>query len=215
MSKRTTLILIGLITLLSLAMSAGAYSRLPEMVPSHWNLRGEVNGMSPRLSAALLMPGLTLGIGLLMLFLPIVDPLGKNVDLFRPVYHGFIVSFCAFFLYLHTITLLAGIGIPIEMNRMILPALGVFFIMAGFLIENAHPNWFIGIRTPWTMSNPEVWKKTHKLGGLLFKISGAISLLGVFFPALAQLFLIVPLFTTAAITTVYSYVVYHQLTKEN
>jgi len=67
------------------------------------------------------------------------------------------------------------------MGQMMVPALGILFYYCGILIENAKRNWFIGIRTPWTLSNEKVWERTHKIGGKLFKIAGLIAFLWYFF----------------------------------
>ena len=100
------------------------------------------------------------------------------------------------------------------MGKMTIPTLGLLFYYTGILIEHTQRNWFIGIRTPWTLSSEEVWKKTHKLGGRLLKISGIVALLGIFFQDLALLFAIVlPLFSVL-FTVFYSYFEYSK-TKDN
>ena len=68
------------------------------------------------------------------------------------------------------------------MTYWLLPAMGLLFFGLGFMVERAQPNWFIGIRTPWTLSNPVVWQKTHRVGGLAFKVSGVLVLVGLLFP---------------------------------
>jgi uncharacterized membrane protein len=214
MSKRTVILGIVIITLLSLAVSAWAYPRLPAAVPSHWNAHGEVNGYTTPLGAALLLPAIILGSGLLLVFLPGIDPLRKNYAAFQGVYYWFVLAFSLYMAYLHGLILFAGLGYPFNMNRMLLPAVGLFFILAGFLVERAKPNWFVGIRTPWTLSNPVVWEKTHRLGGLLFKISGAITLLGVLLPQLALGFILVTGVGSALAATVYSYFIYQEETRK-
>jgi uncharacterized membrane protein len=215
MSKRTLILGIVIVTLLSLSLSAWAYPRLPASVPSHWNVQGQVDGYTTPLAAALLLPAIFLGTGLIFVFLPTIDPLRQNYAAFRTVYHWFVLFFCLFMAYLHGLTLFAGLGGQFNMNRMLLPAMGLFFILAGFLVERAKPNWFVGIRTPWTLSNPVVWEKTHRLGGVLFKISGAITLLGVLLPQLALGFMLVTLMGSALATTVYSYFIYQQETRKS
>jgi hypothetical protein len=73
------------------------------------------------------------------------------------------------------------------------------------MVENAKRNWFIGIRTPWTLSSDSVWDKTHKLGGKLFKVSGIIALFGVIFPLFAFYLVIVPVISVAFYTMLFSY----------
>jgi uncharacterized membrane protein len=92
------------------------------------------------------------------------------------------------------------------------PALAILFYYTGILIENAKRNWFIGIRTPWTMSSDKVWDKTHKIGGKLFKIAGVFTLLAIFFESFAVFFIVVPVISISIYTIVYSYFEYK---KEN
>ncbi len=79
---------------------------------------------------------------------------------------------------------------------------------SGVMMENAKRNWFIGIRTPWTMSSDSVWNKTHAIGGKLFKISGGIAFLGVLFPDYAFFLVIAPIILSALYVTAYSYFEY-------
>ena len=99
------------------------------------------------------------------------------------------------------------------MTQMLAPAFGVLFYYVGILTQNAKRNWFIGIRTPWTLSNEEVWDKTHKFGSKLFKISGIIAFLGLILPDFAIWLMIVPVIITAACTVIYSYVEYREIAK--
>jgi uncharacterized membrane protein len=81
----------------------------------------------------------------------------------------------------------------------------------GIVMTNVKPNWFIGIRTPWTLSNEIVWQKTHKLGGVLFRLAAIIVLLGAVFPKYAIAFVLVPVLSVAVITLIYSLVIWKKL----
>ena len=193
-----TVIIIALIALAGLAFSLWAAPRLPETVPSHWNAAGQVDGSSGRGQALFLLPAMTLSFGLLLIYLPKIDPLRADVQRFRGVYHWAVVGFSVFFIYLHVLTLLAGLGMNINMTYWMIPAMGLLFFGLGFMIERAQPNWFIGIRTPWTLSSPTVWQKTHRVGGLAFKVSGVLVLVGLLFPVKAGFwFTLIPALVTA------------------
>jgi len=85
----------------------------------------------------------------------------------------------------------------------------VVMIGIGFVLDKTKPNWFLGIRTPWTMSSPNVWEKTHRLGGLLFKIGGVVLLAGVAFsPQTGFLLMIGLILAITLVTVVYSYFAY-------
>jgi uncharacterized membrane protein len=200
-----------LIALAGLAFSLWASPRLPETVPSHWNASGQVDGYSGRGQALYLMPALSFGLGLLLIYLPKLDPLRANVERFRGIYHWAVIGFSVFFIYLHVLILLGGLGLNLNMLYWLIPAMGLLFFGLGFMVERAEPNWFIGIRTPWTLSSPTVWQKTHRVGGLAFKVSGVLVLVGLLFPAeVGFWFTLIPVMVTAIGTIIYSYVVFRQ-----
>ena len=92
------------------------------------------------------------------------------------------------------------------MGQLIAPAIGILFAYLGVLMENAKQNYFIGIKTPWTLASENVWNKTHKLGGKLFKISGIIAIFGFIFPVIAIYLVIIPIIFSTIYSVVYSYV---------
>jgi uncharacterized membrane protein len=94
------------------------------------------------------------------------------------------------------------------------PAFAALFFYAGVLIQHAKQNWFVGIRTPLTLSNETVWKKTHALGSKLFKASGIVCLIGIIYPVWAIWFIIIPAIASAVITVVYSYQEFQRQTKK-
>ena len=99
------------------------------------------------------------------------------------------------------------------MSRLMAPAMGFLFFYCGILIKNAKRNWFIGIKTPWTLSSDKVWDKTHKLGGKLFKIMGVISFLGIIFPNYFVWLLLVPILAITLFILFYSYFEYQKETR--
>jgi uncharacterized membrane protein len=109
--------------------------------------------------------------------------------------------------------ILWNIGIKVGPNVTVPIGTGLLFIGAGILCENAKRNWFIGIRTPWTLSSEQVWDKTHRLGGKLFKIAGVIAVVGIFSQSYAVFFVLVPVLLVAAYTIVYSYFEYQKEVK--
>jgi uncharacterized membrane protein len=211
MSVRTTTVVLLLFVVASLGLSLWAGPRLPERVPAHWNAAGQVDGYSGTAQAMYLMPAVTLLIGLLLIYLPMIDPLRVNVDRFRKVYHWAVLGFVVYFTYMHVLLLLAALGVVLNMTYALIPAFALLFIGLGFLLERTQPNWFIGIRTPWTLSSPAVWEKTHQVGGWLFKGAGVMVLLGLFFRMeVAFGIMLVPIFVASIGTVVYSYLAYRQ-----
>ena len=119
-----------------------------------------------------------------------------------------------FLFYVYSLSLLWNAGFNIDIGKMILPALGILFFYAGILMENAKKNWFVGVRTPWTLSNDIVWEKTNKLGGKLFKIAGTIAFLGILLPNYALLLVLVPIILFSVYIIFYSYFEYQRQIKK-
>jgi len=215
MNTKTTSIIV--LTLIAIAVIAGAvlWNQLPDQVPSHWNANDEVDGTMPRFWGVFLMPLITLGMFGLFLVLPAIDPLKANIAQFRETFNIFIVLIVAFMLYIHGLTLAWGLGYQsFKMSAAMLPFMGILFIAIGYLLRQAKRNFFIGIRTPWTLSSDSVWDKTHQLGSVLFMLSGAFAILGGFLGGMTAVWLMfVPLIGSTLFLVVYSYVLYRNETK--
>ncbi len=163
----------------------------------------------PRGKMAALLPVMMLFLGLLLLYIPYIDPLRSNVERFRRAYNWFIAGMMLFFLLLHVLTILAGLGLAFNMTMVLIPGVAVVMVGIGFLLDKTKPNWFLGIRTPWTLSSPSVWEKTHRLGGFLFKVSGLVMLAGLAFsPQPAFMLMIGLILTVTLVTIVYSFFAY-------
>ena len=186
---------------------------MPAKMASHWNIKGEVDGYMSKFWGIFLLPLLLIGIVLLFIIIPRIDPLKANIEKFRKYYDGFIILFSAFLLWIYLFTILWNLGIKFHISLAVLPAFAILFYYLGILCENAKRNWFVGIRTPWTLSNEKVWEKTNKIGGKLFKIAGVIALVGVFFQRYAFFFILVPGILVTVYTIIYSYFEYRKETK--
>jgi len=195
----------------SLAISIYFYPFVPEKMASHWNAEGKVNGYMPKNVALFLIPLVILFLSLLFIAIPKVDPMKSNIKSFKKYYDGFVILFLAFMLSLHLQIILWNIGIKAPFNIFIPPWIAILFFYIGILLENAQQNWFIGIRTPWTLSNKIVWEKTHRLGGKLFKITAIVVLIGIIFPEYTIWFILLPVFASASYLVVYSYFEYQKI----
>jgi uncharacterized membrane protein len=215
MSTRTTTIVVLLLLVGATLTGLLLWNQLPEQMASHWNENDQVDGYMPRFWGVFLMPLVTLGMFLLFMVIPNIDPLKANIAQFRGVFNLFITFFIGFMIYIHALTLLWSLGYTsFEMSKAMLPAMGLLFILIGSLLRRAKRNWFIGIRTPWTLSSDSVWDKTHQLGAILFMASGALALIGGLFGGMiAFWFLFVPLIGSTVFLLVYSYVLYQRETK--
>jgi len=209
MSLKTTTVITLVIIAVCLAAGAIVYGRMPEQVASHWNAQGQADGYSSRLSAMLFLPGIMLAMAVLVLGLPMLDPLRRNIDRFRPTYHAFVVGLMLMLAYLHGLSLAFNLGRPFDMGRALAPAIGAMVFGAGVLIGRARRNFMIGIRTPWTLYSEQVWDRTHRVGSVAFRVAGVVSTLGVLAPSgWAFALVMVPLLAAALYAVVYSYFAY-------
>ena len=213
-TKTTTIITLVLI---GLAVLAGVilWNQLPDQMASHWDANDQVNGYMPRFWGVFLMPLITLGMLVLFLVLPGIDPLKANIAQFRDVFNLFITLIVAFMLYVHALTLRWNLGYTdFGMSKAMLPAMGILFFFIGYILRKAKRNFFIGIRTPWTLSSDHVWDETHRIGSILFMISGVLAFLGSFFGGMTAFwFVFIPIIGSTLITLVYSYVIYQREVK--
>jgi uncharacterized membrane protein len=198
-------ITVVLVLILTAVITLAAYPVMPDSVASHWNAAGDVNGTLPKFWGLALLPVLMACFCALLVILPRIDPLRENYRKFQGYYDGFILVFAAFFFLIQLEIILWGLGIRISPNLTMPVMIGILFIYTGFLLEHAEPNWFVGIRTPWTLSSHSVWKKTHAMGATLFKLAGLVSMIGILAGTYAWLFILVPVITVAIATVVYSY----------
>ncbi len=198
-------ILVSLIVVLCFVVGFYSYFLMPEQMASHWNFKGEADGYTSREFGVFFFPFLISLIALLLFFVPKIDPLKKNIEKFKDDYEMFIVWFTVFFFYLYVLTLLWNMGIAFNMNMVLMPGFGLFFYFIGNLIEKAKRNFFIGIRTPWTLSSDKVWDKTHQLGGKLYKTIGILAFISIFFSDYAFFFVFIPIIIFSIYLVFYSY----------
>jgi uncharacterized membrane protein len=188
------------------------WNKLPDLMASHWNANNQVDGYISKFWGVFLMPVITLGMMVFFLIIPMIDPLKANIAQFRDVFNLFIALVVAFILYIYILSLRWNLGYTdFKMSQAMLPALGILFFFVGYMMRRAKRNFFIGIRTPWTLSSDRVWDETHRLGSLLFMISGVLAFLGSFLGGMiAFWFLFVPLIGSTLFTLVYSYILYQR-----
>jgi uncharacterized membrane protein len=157
-----------------------------------------------------LVPFLMLGFTALLTFIPRIDPKRANYAKFQDYYDGFILVFALFLLAVQMMILLWALGMPISPNILFPVLVGVLFFYIGILLDHTEPNWFVGIRTPWTLSSETVWRKTHKRGALAFKIAGVFMVSGILIPDYVIYLVLALGIGVAAYTVVYSYQEYQK-----
>ncbi len=172
---------------------------------SHWNAWGDVDGYMEKAVALFLLPCITLATAGFLYLVPKIDPLRENIEKFQKQYDGFVFLFVLFLSYIYFLQIAWSLGYEFDMNRMMVPGLGVLFIYIGMLCGDCRQNWFVGIRTPWTMSSERVWDKTHTLAEKLFVGLGTLWIIvGLVFPGFSP-FMIAAVILAAISLFVYSY----------
>ncbi len=202
--KKSEILIIGLV-ILTFAIGIYSYPRMPEKMASHWNTQGQADGYTSKIWGLFLMPTAILVLASFFILIPKIDPLKENIETFRSYYDTFILLVILFLVYFYLLTLLWNTGKRFNIVQMLAPAFSILIYYSGSLTEKAKPNWFIGIKTPWTLSSYRVWDKTNKKGGKLLKIAGIITFFGLFSKKYAIHLIIIPVITVAAYSVVYSY----------
>jgi uncharacterized membrane protein len=186
--------------------SAIAYPRLPETIPTHWNMDGQPDDWSSRAFGALITPVILLLVWGFVRVLPAIDPRGANYAKFGGAFEAIFDSLMLFLLGMHIVLLRAGLGYPVQIQRIAPFGIGVLLIVIGNLLPRCRPNWFVGIRTPWTLSSDRVWEKTHRFGGRLFVAAGfLIAIAALFWVQWVHVVLITSILLATAAVLTYSY----------
>lgn len=196
------------IVVLSFIVAIYIFPQMPNILASHWGSDGQVNGYMSKFWGLFFMPLLSAFLYILFLFLPKLDPYKKNFSEFQNHYDNFMIVIFAFFFYIYLLTIFWNLNYRFNMVQFLSPAFSILFYFTGVLISKTKRNWFVGIRTPWTMSNPKVWQKTHAIGAKLFKLVALFSFFGLFFPNFAFYLLFIPLIFTVVFVFIYSYVLF-------
>lgn len=200
-----------LVIAVAFVASAAVYQDLPARMPTHWNVSGEVDGWSSRPWGAFMIPVVLLVMLAAFHMLPRIDPRSPNYAKFRGTYEIVIVAIMVFMLGVHVVVLANSLGRDISVDRVMPVGVGILFMVIGNLLPRMRPNWFIGVRTPWTLSSDRVWDRTHRFGGWLFVAAGALILLsGLVAPQLAYAILIGSAVAVSVGLLAYSYVIWRQ-----
>ncbi len=196
----------------SFLASAALYGRLPEPMPIHWNAAGAPDNFGSRLTGAFLLPATSLGVYLLVFVLPQIDPRRANIERFIETYRFIRTVIVLFLTYFHGVVLYAVVRGDQRLSSSVITAgVGIFFVVLGNYLPRVRSNWFMGIRTPWTLSSEQVWRATHRLAGRLFVVAGLATLFLSFFRAAWTVWgTMGSLLLAGLVPIVYSYLRYRQ-----
>ena len=205
--------IIWLILLLPFIYAAIMWNKVPGRVPTHFNVKGEADDYSTKAFALLLLPVMNVIIYFVLFFIPRIDPRKKNYAFFGSSYQNIRLLIHLFFAGVFIfITQTTSGGKPLQMNAFFSLML-LFFALLGNYMRTVRSNFFVGIRTPWTLSNDVVWRKTHELGGKIWFYTGIILAIVVFFlrQTAATVVMFSGIFFMVMIPVVYSYLEYRKI----
>lgn len=156
------------------------WNNLPEQVPTHFNIDGVANDWSSKTSLLFIPGALGIGIYLLMLLIPKIDPKNK-IQQMGDKYYSLRFILIIFISILATYLLYLSNTGSLKNPNLLFALIGMLFAILGNYFQTIRPNYFIGIRTPWTLKNEQVWKNTHRLGGWLWIVGGILIAILTFF----------------------------------
>lgn len=203
---------IALTVLMWMAVLA-VFRRLPAEVPTHWNLQGEVDGWMPRWPGAFIAPLVaTLLVGL-MNVLPWIDPRRRHVE--HSASDRLLIAnlLVLFFGLLEAVTLAVALGHPVDVSAAMMAGLGLLLVGMGNYLPRIRSNWWLGIRTPWTLDNDRVWRDTHRLGGRVFVLGGLAMIAAVLLPPEPRGWVVIAVLAVIGLVPlVYSFIIWRRET---
>ncbi len=200
---------------LTIFISLFAYNDLPEKVATHWNFAGEADAWSSKLFHSLFFPGIIISLYLLFVFLPKLDPRKDRYKEFFNVYLIFRNLIILLMFTIFSVATLANLGYSVNITLITSISIGLLMIVIGNYLGKIKRNWFVGIKTPWTLSSENSWNKTHRLGGKLFIIWGILIILSPWLPLKNPMItIILGLLPLIISITIYSYLVYKKELKK-
>jgi uncharacterized membrane protein len=192
-----------------LLLTAVLFSRLPEQVPTHWDMSGAVNGTMPRFPGAFLASGLGVVLWFALPVLRRLDPRRAAYERFEGTFYIVVNTIALVLALVQGLTLAYMLGVQLDMVRSLLFGVGIMLIVIGNYMPRLQANWWMGIRTPWTLESDEVWRRTHRFGGRMFFAAGIVTVLATPLPTeAASLVSIAAIVVAAVVPAVYSYVVW-------
>ncbi len=160
------------LALLALVMAAVLYPQLPARVPVHWSATGAVNAWMPKSIGVFLLPVIALAVVVLLIFHEPENFREPQAGSIHWIYPAMVAVFSGFMLYVTILMLFAGMGMHFAISVYVTVGIGILFAVTGASLGKVPPNRRVGLRFRWTLSNREVWSRTHRLAGWLFTLGG-------------------------------------------
>ncbi|WP_235427020.1 SdpI family protein [Cohnella kolymensis] len=189
--------------------------RLPDVMGSHYNLKGEQDGTMPKWGFWLMYIGLGVAMPTILSVMRYVDPRRDNYTRFEDYFY---IMRWAISLFLHGVLLvviLTNLGYELPMMNLVVGAMGILWLVIGNRMGQLRSNFFIGVRTPWALTDENNWRLTHRLSARLWFLAGLIMFASAWFVPAAWItvVLLICVLCSSLIPTVYSYVLHSRKKK--
>lgn len=169
-----------LILTIPFILLAVTWSRIPGVVPTHWGLNGRPNGYTSKGFGLFVLPIINIGLAALLLWIGTIDPKAYKMKLPNRAMKPIRLAVTAFVSVLICVSILPALGANLDSGTMIDIVVAIFIFLLGNYLPTVKPNYFVGIRTPWALENPENWRLTHVFGGRLWMIASVVYLIFIF-----------------------------------
>ncbi|WP_232702470.1 SdpI family protein [Halobacterium wangiae] len=194
----------GVLVAIAAVVSVLAHPEMPAEMATHWNASGDVDGTMSRELGLALLPVLALGTLGLFYAIPRIDP-REDFESFRFAYDALALATVALVVWVHGLVVLVNLGYEFGILQGLAPAVGAIYVLAGYVTERAEQNWFVGVRTPWTLEDEQVWTETNQLVAQLFKVGGVVAAAGALVPQYAVALIVGPPVVAVVVSAGYSY----------
>lgn len=213
MIPRFHLLTMFALVVVSAAFGAVMHWRLPETVPTHWNIHGQADGWGGKWQLTVLFPALNAGIVLLLVALPLLGPFRANFEKFRVAYGRIGIVIVAALTAMDVVFLLKADGATFDLGSALCVVIGLMLALMGNWLGKVRRNFYVGIRTPWTLANEDVWERTHRVGAKLFVAQGLLAaVVGLLAPSfVCFIVLIGGILAVTLWTILYSYLLYRRM----
>jgi len=215
MMRKNYPVYIGISVIIAMfIMAIYFYPIVPERIAIHFNAHGIADSFLGKFWGLFLLPLFSVLLFAIFTVIPIIDPLGKNIKEFRFYYNMFVALFMLFMFYIELVIILWNIGIRLNIVRFISAPIGLIYIYLGVLLLKTKRNWFIGVRTHWTISNEDVWNRTNGLAGRFFIVDGVLVMLSFIYGKFIMFFMVWIVLGGMLFVVIYSYVLWTKMNKE-
>ncbi len=188
---------------------------MPDTIPTHFGPAGTPDAWGTKYTV-LLYPGIMVLVTALANPMKKLDPKEANYERFEKYYYNFFLAFALFFLVMEIANIAIAMGYPVNVGSVICFCVGVLMCFVGNLMPKIKQNYFFGIKVAWTLSDEEVWFKTHRLGGKTFVLGGLAMIIASFIPGAAKIWIVLAaIIAMVMIPFIYSFIIYSKKNKEN